>query len=206
MWPTWGPPGSCRPQMGPHIGHMNLAIRVEVHTIMPMIPSRYNTLLQLIHHTLLWRHYGCDSVSNHQPHEQLLNRLFRRRSKKTSKLRVTGLCAGKSSGTDEFPTQMASNAENVSIWWRHHVCTVARILEVTSATLNNNNDFCMKRRCVSNKCNFNRRQTAMSSSTGVFFNLRLIKRLSKQSWGWWFETPSWSYDVSIMITDFKVAL
>ena len=22
----------------------------------------------------------------------------------------------------EFPTQMASNAENVSIWWRHHVC------------------------------------------------------------------------------------
>ena len=22
--------------------------------------------------------------------------------------------------TDEFPAQMASNAENVSIWWRHH--------------------------------------------------------------------------------------
>ena len=50
----------------------------------------------------------------------LLNRLFRRRSKKTSNLRVTGLCAGKSPGTDEFPTQMASNAENISIWWRHH--------------------------------------------------------------------------------------
>ena len=26
----------------------------------------------------------------------------------------------------------------------------------------------------------------------VFFNLRLNKRLSEQSWGWWFETPSWS--------------
>ena len=26
-------------------------------------------------------------------------------------------------GTGEFPAQMASNAENVSIWWRHHVCT-----------------------------------------------------------------------------------
>ena len=25
-----------------------------------------------------------------------------------------------STGTDEFPAQMASNAENVSIWWRHH--------------------------------------------------------------------------------------
>ena len=33
-------------------------------------------------------------VSNHQPHDCLLNRLFRHRSKKTSKLRVTGLCEG----------------------------------------------------------------------------------------------------------------
>ena len=24
-------------------------------------------------------------------------------------------------GTGEFPAQMASNVENVSIWWRHHV-------------------------------------------------------------------------------------
>ena len=39
----------------------------------------------------------------------------RRRSKKTSKLRVTGLCVGNSPVTGEFPTQMASNAENVSI-------------------------------------------------------------------------------------------
>ena len=45
--------------------------------------------------------------------------LFRRESKKTSKLRVTGLCAGNSPVTGEFPAQMASNAENVSIWWRH---------------------------------------------------------------------------------------
>ena len=70
--------------------------------------------------TLRWRHNECDSVSTHQPHDCLLNRLFRRRSKKTSKLRVTGLCVGNSPGTGEFPAQMASNAENVSIWWRHH--------------------------------------------------------------------------------------
>ena len=44
----------------------------------------------------------------------------RRRSKKTSKLRVAGLCAGNSPVTGEFPTQMASNVENVSIWWCHH--------------------------------------------------------------------------------------
>ena len=35
-------------------------------------------------------------------------------------LRVTGICAGNSPGTGEFPAQMVSNAENVSIWWRHH--------------------------------------------------------------------------------------
>ena len=43
------------------------------------------------------------------------------RSKETSKLCVTGLCAGKPLLTGEFPAQRASNAENVSIWWRHHV-------------------------------------------------------------------------------------
>ena len=34
--------------------------------------------------------------------------------------RVTDLCAGNSPGTGEFPAKMASNGENVSIWWRHH--------------------------------------------------------------------------------------
>ena len=61
--------------------------------------------------TLQWRHNGRDSVSNHQPHDCLLNRLFRRRSNKTSKLRVTGLCVGNSPETGEFPAQMASNAD-----------------------------------------------------------------------------------------------
>ena len=81
--------------------------------------------------SLRWRHNGRDDVSNHQPHDCLLNRLFRHRWKKTSKLRVTGLCAGNSAGTGEFPTQKASYAENVSIWWRHHVT----ILPVTSQWL-----------------------------------------------------------------------
>ena len=74
--------------------------------------------------TLRWYHNGRDSVSNHQPRYRLLNRLFRRRSKKTSKLRVTGLCVGNSPGTGAFPAQMASNAENVSIWWRHHATNI----------------------------------------------------------------------------------
>ena len=48
--------------------------------------------------SLHWRHNDHDGISNHQPHGCLLNRVFRRRSKKTSKLRVNGLCAGNSTG------------------------------------------------------------------------------------------------------------
>ena len=67
--------------------------------------------------------------THHQPRDCLLNRLFRCRSKKyhiqvqikkISKLRVIGLCAGNSPATGEFPAQMTSNAENVSIRRRHH--------------------------------------------------------------------------------------
>ena len=39
---------------------------------------------------------------------------------KILKLRVTGLCVENSPVTGEFPAQRATNAENVSIWWRHH--------------------------------------------------------------------------------------
>ena len=64
---------------------------------------------QYLHHIfniclpLGWRHNDHAGVSNHQPHGCLLNRLFRRRSKKTPKLRVTGLCAGNSPGPVNSP-------------------------------------------------------------------------------------------------------
>ena len=61
--------------------------------------------------SLQWCHNERDGVSNHQPHDCLLNGLCRRRSKKTSKLRVTGLCEN-SPVTGEFPAQRASNSEN----------------------------------------------------------------------------------------------
>ena len=70
--------------------------------------------------SLHWRHNECNGVSNFWRVQCLLKRLVRCRSKKTSKLHVTGLCEGNSPRTDEFPAQMVSNAENVSIWWRHH--------------------------------------------------------------------------------------
>ena len=66
-------------------------------------------------HPLQWRRNECDGVSNHRRLHCLLNCWFRRTSKKTSKLRVTGLCAGNSPVTGEFPAQKASNAGNVHL-------------------------------------------------------------------------------------------
>ena len=67
-----------------------------------------------------WRHNGRGHISNHQPHDCLLNCFFGRRSKKTLKSRVTGLCEGNTPVSGEFPAQRASNVVNVSIWCRHH--------------------------------------------------------------------------------------
>ena len=58
-----------------------------------------------------WRHNESNGVSNHRRLDCLPNRLFRRRSKKTSKLRIPGLCTGNSPVTGEIPAQRASNAK-----------------------------------------------------------------------------------------------
>ena len=71
--------------------------------------------------SLHWRHNERDGFSNHWRLNCVLNRLFRRRSKKTSTLRVASLGEGNSPVIGWFPAQRASNSENVSIWWRHYV-------------------------------------------------------------------------------------
>ena len=70
--------------------------------------------------TSQWCHNERHGVSNQWRRDWLFNRLFKRRSKKKAKLRATVLCEGNPSVTRGFPSQRASNAENVSIWWRHH--------------------------------------------------------------------------------------
>ena len=61
-----------------------------------------------------------NGVSNHQSHDCLFDALFRRRSKKTSKLRGTGLCEGSSPVIGKLSAQKPSNAEYVAIWWCHY--------------------------------------------------------------------------------------
>ena len=94
--------------------------RVHDHVILhPLVTysTFHNIRIRCCYNSLQWHQNEHDGVSNHQLQECLV----KRRSKKTSKLHVTGFCAGNSPVVGEFPAQKASNAENVSIWWRHHV-------------------------------------------------------------------------------------
>ena len=71
--------------------------------------------------TLQWRHNGRDDVSNHQPHNCLLNRLFRCRSKKTPKLRVL------------FPVVLLT----IALITNHYNCVTMRAMasQITSLTI-----------------------------------------------------------------------
>ena len=137
------------------------------------------------------RHNGRDRVSNHQPHHCLLNRLFRHRSKKTSKLRVTGLCVGNSPVTGEFPAQMASNAENVSIWWRHHVMMMPRL----------GYDLCITGRCVWESHRSRCISLTKDQWCGALmsFYVSLDKPFNTELCCRWFETPWRSCDFIVMM-------
>ena len=61
-------------------------------------------------------------------------------------------------------------------WWRHQMETYSALLAICARNSPVTGEFPTKR--------------LVSRNFGVFFNRRLNKWLSKQSWGWWFETPS----------------
>ena len=71
---------------------------------------------------LQWRHYERDGVSNHQPCDCLLNRLFNVQIKENIKAPRHWPLWGEFTGNRWITHKRASNAENVSIWWRHHDC------------------------------------------------------------------------------------
>ena len=70
--------------------------------------------------TLQWRHNERDSVSNHQPHDRLLNRLIRRRSKKMLKLCCHWPLCGEFTGDRWIPRTNSQQRGKFSISWRHH--------------------------------------------------------------------------------------
>ena len=167
-------------------------------------------ILYILHliSSLQWRHNDHDGVSNHQPHHCLLSCLFGHRSKKTSKLRVTGLCEGNSPVTGDHPItilwmirslpmistiyEILTNVdellnifrdvvnarniyklEDISItWWRHQMEAFSALLAICVGNSPVPDEFPSRR--------------PVTQSFDVFFDLRLNKRLNKQSWGWWF--------------------
>ena len=66
--------------------------------------------------SIRWRHNGSNSVSNQPPHDCLLNRLFRSRSTKTSKLRVTGRKCFHLMASSCLPSK---GSHKVLVVWRH---------------------------------------------------------------------------------------
>ena len=114
----------CRHMASPGDNDLNIYVRslmIGIGSIYGLLIDGTKPLFVPMLTLLQWNHNERDCVSNHQCLDCLFNRLSRRISRKTSKLRVTGLCEGNQPVTNGFPSQKASNAENVSIWWRHHV-------------------------------------------------------------------------------------
>ena len=61
-------------------------------------------------------------------------------------------------------------------WWRHQMETFSALLALCEGNSPVTGEFSAQR--------------PVTRSFDVFFDLRLNKRLSKQSWSWWFDTPS----------------
>ena len=71
-----------------------------------------------------------------------------------------------------------------STWWRHKMETFSTLLAICPGNSSLTSEFPA--------------QTQVTRNFNVFFDLRLNKQLSKHLWGWWFETPSGHYDVTVM--------
>ena len=138
MWPTWGPTGTHRTQLGPMLAPWILLSGIlHIHgdlvnfgrfsacggsftgpigTITspnypddvypPNLDCEYHVEVESGKVRTFYNTYYNDVIMGAM--ESQVKRLFRRRSKKTPKLRVTGLCAGNSPVTGEFPAQRAS--------------------------------------------------------------------------------------------------
>ena len=138
-------------------------------------------------------HYS--RVPNNRQLDRLFNILFMLTSKKTSKLRIAGRCDGNppanslpratiwkafachNVSTNRFyHKQMTTFGSSDETWWLHQMATFSALLALCAGNSPVTGEFPTQR--------------PVTRSFDVFFDLRLNKRLSKQSWGWWFETPS----------------
>ena len=69
-----------------------------------------------------------------------------------------------------------NTTKQCSPWWRHQMEPFSALLAICMGNSQGTDEFSTQR--------------PVTLSFDVFFDLHLNKRLSKQHWGWWFETPS----------------
>ena len=87
------------------------------------------------------------------------------------------VCTEKGPG-DEWRVGCFAHRNNPNPWWRHQMETFSALLALCAGSSPVPGEFPAQR--------------PVTRSFDVFFDLRLNKQLSKQSWGWWIETQSGS--------------
>ena len=117
-----------------HLSNENMKVSIYISTS-PKVKSARLINSRIITVASWWARWRLKSPASRLFTQSFIQAQIKENIKK---IRVTGLCAGNSSVTDEFPTQMASNAGNVSIWWRHHVMRIIQpmLLWTSSDTYN----------------------------------------------------------------------
>ena len=122
-------------------------------------------------------------VRNHRQLDCFFGSLFNITKERTNVPRYVLVWAEPTGGRWIMPTHRASTVQNVPIsWWRHQMETFSALLAICAGNSPVPGEFPAQR--------------PVTRSFDVFFDLRLNKRLSKQSWGWWFETlpgPLWRH-------------
>ena len=128
--------------------------------------SKYFWLLLLVYLTL--PHCKC-VFTNHMTLSEIAKRDCAIRHDKYMKTSWHG---------DDFPCPSVDTSQKIPSWWRHQMETFSAQLAICARNSPVPGEFPAQR--------------PVTRSFHVFFDLRPNKRLNKQPWGWWFETPSWS--------------
>ena len=124
-----------------------------------------------------WPFKDCKSIYGGKIYQQLKSSLQSSVSKIYVKHWINGEWEVGFHRPGRCPFWMTSNVESVPMsWWRHQMETFSALLAICAENSPVPGEFPTQR--------------PVTRSFDVFFDLRPNKRLSKQSWGWWSETPS----------------
>ena len=85
----------------------------------------------------------------------------------------------------QYSVVQCNSVQCSATWWRHQMETFSALLAICAGNSPVSSEFPPQR--------------PVTQSFDIFFDLRLNKWLSKQSWGWWFEMLSCQYDVIVMV-------